>query len=175
MRLMYLLHGLGGSRDGSVRKLAEALKRSVPGHWGVSRPQLPHGDRNRTAGDSVAFLHHLGVPPGSLLVGISLGGLAAAKLQEEGRADLHVIAISSPTSGCGISLSGRMNNRVALYSSLDAVIEGRTANWPMLGRAYDLPWLTHDTDRHVSQLTQIVAAYLNGEDLDTVIKASQLF
>jgi esterase/lipase len=107
LRLMYLLHGWGGSRDGTVRLLGESLKANIPDHWGVSRPQLPHGDRNRPATESVALLHNLSVPPGSLLIGISMGGLVAAKLQEEGRTDHHVIAVSSPTWASGISLEHR--------------------------------------------------------------------
>ncbi len=64
-----------------------------------------------------------------------------------------------------MALSQRMNHRLALYSSLDEVISGRTTNWPQLALAYDLPWLTHDTDKHKEALSHIVAAALNHEDV----------
>jgi hypothetical protein len=97
------------------------------------------------------------------------GGLVAAKLQESGRDDLHVTCISSPTLADGVALSQRLTRRFAFYSSLDPVIKGRTDNWPQLAQAYDLPWLTHDTDKHKEALSYIVAADLDNDDVVSAI------
>lgn len=124
------------------------------------RPALLHGDPAVLAEDSLRALEHLGIPEEAMVIGISLGGLVAARLQETVRRDLQVIAISSPTWADGVTLAEKMPRRLALYSSRDAVIEGRTADWPRLAEARDLPWLTHDTDAHKQPLTEIIAGYL---------------
>ena len=66
-----------------------------------------------------------------------------------------------------------MANRLALYSSEDEVIRGRTSQWPRLAQAYDLPWLTHDTDAHKGPLSHIVASFLRGENVLLEIVASE--
>jgi hypothetical protein len=86
--------------------------------------------------------------------------LVAAKLQELERPDLHVIGISSPTHADDVELAKRMERRIALYSSADEVIAGRTERWPQLADAYDLPWLDHDTDKHKKNLGRILCAYV---------------
>src|SRR3989304_6664233 len=94
--VIYLLHGKWGSPAGTVNKIQKAIEPLNPGVKFV-RPLLPHHDPKCPAEKSVEFLRKLRIPEGSLLVGVSLGGMAAAKLQEEARPDLHVICISSPT------------------------------------------------------------------------------
>jgi alpha-beta hydrolase superfamily lysophospholipase len=94
------------------------------------------------------------------VIGISLGGLVAAKLQESGRADLTVVCVSSPTWADAVHLEQRPKRRLSLYSSNDEVIAPRTAEWPKLAEAHDLPWLTHDTDRHKQELARRIADYL---------------
>jgi pimeloyl-ACP methyl ester carboxylesterase len=154
---VYLLHGKGGWPGGSVFQLEELLENVFPDVRYV-RPSLPHGrEQGQQAAEvSVAFLADLALEPGSLVIGISLGGLVAAALQETSREDLHVICISSPTLADGVKLERRMANRLALYSSEDQVIAGRTSGWPALAEAYDLPWLSHDTDAHKVELAQIL-------------------
>lgn len=93
---VYLLHGTGGSPNGSVLQLELELRRCAPNQAYV-RPLMPHSDRTVGPSVSVSHLRELTVPQGSLIIGISLGGLVAAKLQESGRPDLHVICINSPT------------------------------------------------------------------------------
>jgi esterase/lipase len=124
------------------------------------RPLLPHSDPAVAPWTSVLHLRTLNVPEGSLIIGISLGGLVAAKLQELERPDLHVICISSPTHAEETELITRMEHRVALYSSADSVIAGRTERWPQLAAAHDLPWLDHDTDKHKKALAKILCGYL---------------
>ena len=172
---IFLFHGKGGSPGGSVLQLEESLRGRFPRTRFV-RPALLHGDPEVTAEASLEHLRNLEIPNGSAVIGISLGGLVAAKLQESGRDDLRVTCISSPTWADGVALSQRMTRRLALYSSLDEVIKGRTANWPQLAQAYDLPWLTHDTDKHKEALSYIVAAPLNHEDVVSgIIEMERIF
>lgn len=99
------------------------------------------------------------LPHGSLLIGISLGGLVAARLQEVSRGDLHVIAISSPTWADGVKLERPASRRVAFYSSTDSVIAGRVDQWPSLANfSHDFHWLTHNTDQHLFLLASLVRA-----------------
>jgi pimeloyl-ACP methyl ester carboxylesterase len=162
--VVYILHGKGGSPEGSAAVL-EICIRELRGGVFFQRPRLPHADGSVAAERSVDFLETLGVKPGALLVGISLGGLVAAKLQESCRPDLHVIAISSPTWADGVRIEHRAQRRIALYSSSDGVIKGRISAWQDLAEAYDLSWLTHDTDAHRYRLAHLISAYMDGLDL----------
>lgn len=159
---VYLLHGKGGSPNGTVAKLQECLQQDWP-ELKYIRPALPHGDPAVSAEVSVEFLRNLQLERGALVIGISLGGLVAANLQEESRPDLHVICISSPTWADGVKLLHRAEHRVAVYSAADEVISDRIGNWPRLAEAYDFAWLDHDTDKHLGPLTRLVGSYLHGE------------
>jgi hypothetical protein len=111
----------------------------------------------------------MGIPSKALLIGVSLGGLVAAKLQESCRPDLQVVAISSPTWADAVHLEKQQSGRLALYSSRDEVIAGRTENWPKLAESYDLKWLNHDTDTHAAALVRLVIAHVNGDDMPAAI------
>jgi esterase/lipase len=126
---------------------------------------MPHCDETVTPLTSIIHLRGLAVPIGSLIVGVSLGGLVAAKLQELDRSDLHVICISSPTDADETELNTKMEHRVALYSSADPVIAGRTDRWPQLADAHDLRWLDHDTEKHKKALAQILSGYVERLDV----------
>lgn len=156
---VYLLHGKGGSPGRTVKQLQERLEE----HWSdveFVSPKLPHCDPEVAAEVSVEFLKRMELPHSSLVIGVSLGGLVAARLQELGREDLHVVAISSPTWADGVKLERLAVRRVALYSSFDTVIAGRVDNWPHLASfSRDFPWLTHDTDRHLEWLASLIRAY----------------
>ncbi|HUY81667.1 MAG TPA: hypothetical protein VMU92_08085 [Acidobacteriaceae bacterium] len=167
---IFLFHGKGGRPIGSVMQLEELLRPEFP-QTRFYRPALLHGDPAVLAEESLRAIEELEIPEGATIIGISLGGLVAARLQETARKDLQVIAISSPTWADGVSVARMMPHRLALYSSRDAVIEGRTAEWPWLAEAHDLPWLTHDTDAHKRPLTRIVACYLRGGDVGAEIEA----
>jgi len=162
---IYLLHGKGGSPNGSVSQLEAELRECEPDQ-NYFRPLMPHADPSVTPLPSMLHLRDLGVPQCALIIGISLGGLVAAKLQEMERPDLHVVCISSPTHADETELNKRMEHRVALYSSADEVIAGRTERWPQLAEAYDLPWLDHDTDKHKKNLGRILCAYVRGFDIE---------
>jgi hypothetical protein len=165
-RLVYLLHGKGGWPGGSVLQLEDLLRKSFP-KLRYQRPSLPHGREKgvQPAQRSVDFLRELVLEPGALVVGISPGGLVAAKLQESGREDPEVICISSPTRDSGVELQRRLPHRLALYSSETEAIAGRTSRWPDLAQAYDLPWLSHDTDAHKEALMQLIVPYVSHSDL----------
>jgi hypothetical protein len=167
---MWLLHGLGGTPNGSVLQIEIELVNL--GHsLTYVRPLLPHADRDALPSASVQFLRNRPVPHGALVVGISLGGLVGAKLQELERPDLHVFCINSPTWASDTELMRRMNERVSLYSSSDSVIAGRTEKWPELAEAYDLPWLSgHDTDPHKHALALILSGYLSGHGVSPTLE-----
>jgi pimeloyl-ACP methyl ester carboxylesterase len=160
---VYLLHGKGGSPNGTVKKLADVLEPRWP-QLSFVRPQMEHHDPEAPAEASVDQLRQMVLPPNALIVGISLGGTVAAGLQEAGRDDLHVIAISSPTWADGVVLRERPQRRVALYSSNDEVIAPRVADWPKLAAiSRDFDWLTHSTDQFLEPLARLFAWYLEGD------------
>jgi pimeloyl-ACP methyl ester carboxylesterase len=167
-----LLHGKGGSPEGSVRDIEASLRAHYPDLPAdlYYRPRLPHADPAVVAEQSLAWLRTLAMPAATVLIGVSLGGLLAASLQEESRADLRVICLNSPTWADGVSLQKRMPNRLAFYSSNDEVIAGRTANWPQLAMAFDLPWLTHDTSVHAKELTPLIIAWLEQQNVPHAIQ-----
>lgn len=159
---VYLLHGKGGSPNGTVKKLATGLEQRWPGLEFV-RPLLPHSVPEAPAEASVDSLLQMQIPQGALLVGISSGGTVAAKLQEVGRDDLKVMAISSPTWADDVELETRAERRLAFYSSRDEVIASRVGAWPDLTAfARDFAWLDHDTDRHLRYITRVFDWYLEG-------------
>lgn len=169
---VYLLHGKGGSPNGTVKKIETVLERHWPG-LEFFRPLLPHSDPESPAMRSVDHLLGMHIPHGALLLGISLGGTVAAKLQESGRGDLKVISISSPTSADSVDLERQVDNRLAFYSSRDEVIASRVFGWPRLASFNrDFDWLTHQTDRHLKRLVRLFDWYLEGvlpERIDGVV------
>lgn len=78
---VWLLHGKGGSPAGTVNKIEAALELHWPG-LEFLRPMLPHHDPVVRAEDSVDFLMRQSIPSNALLLGVSLGGLVAARMQE---------------------------------------------------------------------------------------------
>jgi pimeloyl-ACP methyl ester carboxylesterase len=152
---IFLIHGKAGSPDGSSLHLEQLLRPLFPSA-NFQRPLLPHSDPDVMAEDSLDTMRSLEIPEGAYLIGISLGGLLAARLQETGRPDLHVLAVSAPIWADNVHLATWHADRVALYSSEDTVLGGgtsdnRTTDWPRLAEAHDLPWLSHDTKAHKQQ------------------------
>lgn len=165
---IYLFHGKGGRPGGSVSLIEAALAPMFPRARFV-RPALLHGDPSILAQDSLAALPQLNLPQGATIIGVSLGGLVAARLQETSRPDLTVICVSSPTWADDVRIQSLMPRRVSFYSSNDDVIQGRTAEWSSLAEAYDIPSLSHDTDRHVPLLSRLIAASINKEAIQPLL------
>jgi len=168
-REIYLFHGKGGSPAGSVSVLETALRPSFEGASFV-RPLLLHNDPNVLAEHSLAGLTNLQIRDSATIIGVSLGGLVAARLQEISRRDLTVICVSSPTWADGVRLERPTQGRMAIYSSNDEVIKGRTENWPRLAKSFDVTTLTHDTDRHADLLARAITAYLLGNDVNEALR-----
>jgi len=159
---VYLVHGKGGSPAGTVRRIEALLERHWPG-LEFFRPLLPHSNPQIPADCSVEHLLRMEIPQGALLLGISLGGMVAAKLQETGRKDLKVISISSPTWADAVTLDRRADHRLAFYSSCDSVIASRVSEWPRLASFQcDFNWLSHDTDQHLKRIARIFDWHLEG-------------
>ena len=159
---VWLIHGKGGSPEGTVRKLETVLARHWPG-LAFRRPSMPHRDPMSLAESSVDYLLGTQIPQNALLVGISLGGVVAAKTQELGRADLQVISISAPTWADGVALRNPPGIRLAFYSSKDPVIGERTENWSEVTTFQrNFSWLTHDTDQHLRYIARLFDWYLEG-------------
>jgi hypothetical protein len=76
---IYLLHGRGGSPNGSVSQLEAELQTLQP-NQNYIRPLMPHTDPAVMPSVSVQHLRNLNVSTGVLIIGVSLGGLVAAKL-----------------------------------------------------------------------------------------------
>ena len=147
---------------GTVAKIEAALEVHWPGLDYV-RPLLPHHDPSTRAEESVAMLLQQDIPQSAVVFGVSLGGLVAARLQELGRPDLQVIALSSPTWADGVCLTARAARRIAFYSSEDSVIQDRVRQWPQLASLQrDVDWLTHDTDRYLKEIVRLFSWYLGG-------------
>jgi len=171
MSEIYLFHGKGGSPNGSVSVLEEALRPSfIDARF--TRPLLRHHDADVLAEDSLAALDELNIPQATVVIGVSLGGLIAARFQEVVREDLTVICVSAPTWADGVRVERKMTKRAAFYSSTDEVILGRTSAWPSLAEAFEIARLTHDTDRHAELLARGISAYLQGRDVNAAIQQS---
>jgi esterase/lipase len=166
MRQIYLLHGKGGSPQGSVSKLEPLLREAHP-EFTYHRLLLPHSDPHVVAEASVRYLHDFNLMREALVIGISLGGLVAAKVQEDSRLDLKVACISAPTWADGVKLQKKPSHRVAIYSPKDEVIAERVSDWPNLADAYEFAWLTHDTDAHKERLCEMLNRWIEGAPIQS--------
>jgi hypothetical protein len=167
MRQIYLLHGKGGSPQGSVSKLEPILREAHP-EFTYHRLLLPHSDPHVVAETSVRYLLDFNLMREALVVGISLGGLVAAKVQEQSRADLRVACVSSPTWADGVRLQKKPAHRVAIYSATDEVIADRVSDWPDLAEAHECPWLSHDTDLHKERICEMLKRWIVGVPIQAV-------
>ena len=113
-----------------------------------------------------------GVMSNSVLFGFGIGGLLAAKLQEDFPVKgLSVVAINAPTFEGSISLETHVPNRVALYSSAYMPIAGR-CNWSLYaGQAYDMSWLLHGIKNAKYGLAYLLTTYMQIENLTMEVKS----
>jgi pimeloyl-ACP methyl ester carboxylesterase len=165
---VYLLHGEGGSPNGSVLNLEAVLQHAFYDTRFI-RPQLPYAEEGVSAEESLDYLvlqYRKEIIPNSLFIGVSLGGLLAAQLQElSPQLNLTVVALMSPTSSGLIKVEEKNDKRLALYSSDDKQIAGRT-NWPAYAECYDLPMLRyHDTNLCKYAVCYLISQYIQGKDM----------
>ena len=159
---VYLIREKGESTDRPVKKLQAVLEQHWPGLTFV-HPDIPFDDSTRHAGVAVKQVLRTPIPKGSLLVGLGLGGLVAARMQELGRQDLQVIAISSPTWADEVTLESWAERRLAFYSSQDPIVGSRIANWPQIARfSQDLDWLDQESDKHLKYIARVFDWYVEG-------------
>lgn len=174
---VYLLHGKGGSTEGSVKLMEDILAPMLASDQQpprFHRFSLKHSDPSVLAEDSYADLckDSSAISHGSLLVGISLGGLIAAKLAQDLRPDLKVVALSSPTSLDGLSLEPKENNNLyALYSSSDEVIED-LADWePYTPFDFDVHWMkNHNIDHQIYMVCFVLFHFVHTLDFSEAMK-----
>jgi hypothetical protein len=147
---VYLFHGLDGSPDGTSLKLEEKLK-----------PYFPKIEFHRPWVKTIDDVFQIKIEPNSVIIGNSLGGLFAAIYQEVLSDDINVIALSSPTFFENLRLDNFKHKVIALYSSLDPVIKGRT-NWQdYTNDFYDVPWMEdHNIDSHIYSVSYALTEFL---------------
>jgi pimeloyl-ACP methyl ester carboxylesterase len=137
---IFFLHGKGGSSSGTIKLLRDTLLPCFTDAPQITLLDFPSG----TAGEYYAGLLAAAdkFPPGSMLVGVSLGGLVAAKLLQDHRPDLTVVALASPTYADGLALTKRNTpNLYALYSHNDQVV-GDRINWEDFTHDHaDVDWM----------------------------------
>ena len=151
--------------EGRCVEAAHKIRRAME-QWHRRMMMLPQDDELFLGNLNKAVLAETWlVPEGALVVGVGLGGLAAAMVQETKRSDLDVVCVSSPTSHGVIKLERRMQQRVALYSSQDPAIAGRVENWPDLAETHDMLHLMHGAHLHPYMLRKLILAHREGRDL----------
>lgn len=175
-RTIYFLHGRGGSPTGSsVATIASLLREHISPETEFVFLDLPHSDPNLPAEESYRqFSATALLEPESLLIGVSLGGLVAAKYCEDHpEMNLRVVALASPTESEGLALESVHSMSItALYSRLDPVI-GYRANWERCAyRQYDVPWMQdHRLENHKYSVALFLLEYLNNpKNLFEVLK-----
>ncbi len=167
----YLLHDRGTPAD--VQKLASIMAdKTKISYEQFKQPQPPYEFvESSPASVSYKWLRTYFLPDTllhSVIFGFGLGGLLAAKLQEEFPArDISVVAINAPISECEFTLEGKGKNRVALYSSLYV-----NADWSKhAAQAYDVPWLQHGLTNTKYGLAYLMMAYMQHESIADEVSA----
>jgi hypothetical protein len=171
MEPIYLFHDQGEGPD-TLERFEDLLKNALP-ETKYIRPYLPHIHPGVSAEDSFARISSkFNFPEKSVIIGVGLGGLIAAKYQEN-RPDMRVIALASPTNAHGLSLKIKMDNRMAIYSSRDEKIKPYT-NWPEFShQAYEYtPLLFHDVESSRYMLSYLIKMYLVGGDVEKEINGT---
>lgn len=171
----YLLHDRGTPDD--VDKLAEIMSKKLgTDYYFFKRPQPPHEFIEDVAPDvSYRWLKTYFLPDtliNSVIFGIGLGGLLAAKLQEDFPArNLSVIAVNAPTTEGLISLDRSVHqSRVALYSSVYPTLAD--CDWSKYApQVYDVAWLQHGIKNTKYGLAYLLSAYMRQEDISTQVSA----
>ena len=169
----YLLPDRDAPADGT--RLIEIMAGNVGVDYDYfKQPQPPYVFKdNATSLESYQWLWSYllpEIPLYSVIFGVGIGGLLAAKLQEDYPDKwLFVVAINSPRSEEPIHLGGLNSNRVAIYSSSYPPIIDRCDWGHYAGQSYDVPWLQHGIKNTKFGLAHLLTSYMQAEDLTGAI------
>ena len=172
----YLLHDRGDTANGMVEDIEGIVVQLASKSSNIEplfkRPPLPYGfNEEGSTADSYRWLRTYFLPeliPNSVVIGFGIGGLLAAKLQEDfPNNKVSVVTINSPLMDGMVKLSGTLvQNRVAIYSTSYPPIKDLSLQWPtMASQAYDVPWLQHGSYLSKYALCHLIASYMQSEDL----------
>ncbi len=168
---IFFLHGKGGSSNGTIRLLRDALLSYLTNPPQITLLDFPSGTADEYFAAVLAVADKF--PTGSMLVGVSLGGLVAAKLLQDNRPGLTVVALASPTFADGISLKKRITPSLyALYSHADPVVGERT-NWGDYTADHaDADWMSdHNLDPVKNRIAFLLSDFLENGDFKGAVKA----
>lgn len=168
---IYLFHDRGGSPDGAVLNLEAILQHAFYDvkFW---RPDFPHRDLGVKAEESLDYAilqYRKEIIPNSLIVGIGLGGLIAAKLQElSPHLNLSVITLMSPMHAGVVSLEEKNKQRIAFYSKEDPEALYHS-DWPF-AETFDLPMLRyHEINNCKYAICYLIVTYIQGKGLTEAV------
>jgi hypothetical protein len=178
----YLFHDRGDTTNGLVEKLENIVIQTADKSGCTEplfkRPPLPYGFKeDGSALESYRWLRTYLIPElitNSVIFGIGLGGLLAAKLQEDFLSTgISVVAFNSPLIEGAVGLSGALvRNRVGIYSSGYSPISDRVAQWPgVASQVYDVPWLQHGAALPKYAISHLIASYMKTESIAAEIEA----
>lgn len=166
MNTIYLFHDRGVGPE-TLQKLEEILRNALPDTNYVA-PYLPHTHTGISAEDSYNRVNSkFRFPVGSVIIGVGLGGLIAAKIQETARPDLKIVAIAAPTQEDKVILEKKIPGRLALYSTKDDLIKPNT-NWELFSfEAHDYtPLMFHNVEDNNYMLAFLVKTWLEGKSVE---------
>lgn len=165
----YLLHDRETPED--IDQLAKIMANKVGTDYDFfKRPQPPYEFKeDASALESYHWLRSYFLPVAlydSVIFGIGLGGLLAAKLQEDYPAKrVSVVAINAPCFEGAINLESMVQNRVAIYSNSYPPIVGR-CDWSRFAvQTYDVPWLQNGIKTTKYGLAHLMTSYMQVENL----------
>ncbi len=164
------LHGKGGSSNGTIRLLRDALLPILNKPPQIALLDFPSTTADEYFAGMLAAVERF--PTGSMLVGVSLGGLVAAKLLQDHRPDLTVVTLASPTYADGVNLTKRITPRLyALFSHNDPVI-GDRANWGDFAADHaDVPWMAdHNLDPQKHRVALLLSDLIEHWNFRSAVK-----
>lgn len=166
---IFFLHGKGGSSNGTIRILRDGILPCLTNPPEIALLDFPSATADEYFAAVLAVAAKF--PAGSMLVGVSLGGLVAAKLLQDHRPDMTVVALASPTFADRVFLTKRMTtNLYALYSHLDPVVGERT-NWGDYAAEHaDVEWMSdHNLDPVKNRIAQVLSGLLENRDFRAAV------
>jgi pimeloyl-ACP methyl ester carboxylesterase len=164
------LHGKGGSSNGTIRILRDAMLPCLTEPPQTALLDFPSATANEYYAAVLAVADKF--PKGAMLVGVSLGGLVAAKLLQNERADLTVVALASATYADGLVLTkGMTPNLHALYSHSDPVVGDRSSWAYYTANQADVDWMSdHNLDSQKKRIGLLLSDFLEHGDFSGAVR-----